>query len=146
MTAVRHSHEEMRRQSTGTGLLATGDVNLPRFEFGLHLIMDLAGCDKQLIEDQNIIGEWAVELVRLLDMRAYGEPQIVWFGEEKPVTAGYTAVQLIHTSSIVGHFSGHLRTAHLDVFSCKTFDPEIAMAWSEFSFRAAHTAYTVIGR
>jgi S-adenosylmethionine/arginine decarboxylase-like enzyme len=54
-------------------------------------------------------------------MVAFGEPQLVHFADytEK---AGWTVIQLIETSSIVGHFLDESGDLYLDVFSCKSFD------------------------
>ena len=56
-------------------------------------------------------------------MKAYGEPQIVMFGEGNK--KGYTLIQLIETSNIAGHFCEETNDLYLDVFSCKPFDKEV---------------------
>jgi S-adenosylmethionine/arginine decarboxylase-like enzyme len=63
--------------------------------------------------------------VNAIEMKAYGPPQIVKFGDGQ--TRGYTLVQLIETSNITAHFSEDTNNIFLDVFSCKDFDPEIAI-------------------
>jgi len=91
--------------------------------WGKHLILDAAGCSPKMIGSSIVIGNFTKDLVRRIDMKAYGDPQIVMFGTGNK--KGYTLIQLIETSNIAGHFVEENNTMYLDVFSCKDFDPEI---------------------
>jgi hypothetical protein len=46
----------------------------------------------------------------------------------------------------VFHFSDGKLTVHGNVFSCKKFDPRVALEFIEWFFRAEQTTYTVIAR
>ena len=70
-----------------------------------------------------VIGNFTRDLVRRIDMKAYGDPQIVMFGTGNK--KGYTLIQLIETSNIAAHFVEENNSMYLDVFSCKDFDPSI---------------------
>ena len=70
-----------------------------------------------------VIGNFTRDLVRRIDMVAYGDPQIVMFGTGNK--KGYTLIQLIETSNIAAHFVEENNSMYLDVFSCKDFDPSI---------------------
>jgi len=74
-------------------------------------------------------------------MVAYGEPQVVNFGSGNK--AGYTLVQLIETSNICAHFVEENDTMYLDVFSCKTFDPDtvVETARAYFGFLKYNVAF-----
>lgn len=89
--------------------------------WGQHLVLDLGGCNDNILTKQDI-ANFVNELVKAIDMVAYGEPQIVHFAKHSYEAAGYSLVQLIETSAIMGHFSDNTRQAYLDIFSCKTFD------------------------
>jgi S-adenosylmethionine/arginine decarboxylase-like enzyme len=91
--------------------------------WGKHLILDAAGCSPKRIRSAVIIKNFTNELVRRIDMVAYGDPQIVMFGTGNK--KGYTLIQLIETSNIAAHFVEENNTMYLDVFSCKDFDAEI---------------------
>ena len=67
-------------------------------------------------------------------MVAYGEPLIVHFAEHSYEAAGYSLVQLIETSAIMGHFSDNNRDAYLDIFSCKSIDKDTAIQVVEKHF------------
>ena len=92
---------------------------------GYHLILDCGGCDPALMSDYNNVDQWIRQLVRDIDMQPIGEPRIEYTAAEFPDKAGFTVVQVIVTSSIVAHFVDGLGQIYLDVFSCKTFDPEV---------------------
>lgn len=91
--------------------------------WGYHLTLDIGGCDPDLIRSKNNVAAFAKVLVDKIDMVAYGEPQVVHFGDGDK--EGFTLVQLIETSNITGHFCNSTNTAYLDVFSCKDFDPAV---------------------
>ena len=91
--------------------------------WGYHAILDAAGCDLDKMTSYENVYNFAKQLVKDIDMIAYGEPQIVNFGSGNK--AGYTLVQLIETSNICAHFANENREIYLDVFSCKPFDERI---------------------
>jgi S-adenosylmethionine/arginine decarboxylase-like enzyme len=91
--------------------------------WGYHAILDGAGCDLDKMTSYENIYNFAKQLVKDIDMVAYGEPQIVNFGSGNK--AGYTLVQLIETSNICAHFANENQEMYLDVFSCKPFDERI---------------------
>ena len=93
--------------------------------WGYHLIVNAGNCDPESIRDKDNIAKFTKELVKEIDMVAYGEPQIVHFGTGNK--AGYTLVQLIETSNICAHFTEETNDFYLDVFSCKKFDPSIVL-------------------
>ncbi|CAB4124939.1 SpeD S-adenosylmethionine decarboxylase [uncultured Caudovirales phage] len=90
--------------------------------WGYHLTLDCAGCDLQAIRDGETIAKFAAALVKNIDMKAYGEPQVVHFAAHDPTKGGYTLVQLIETSNITAHFVDASGEMFLDVFSCKEFE------------------------
>ena len=93
--------------------------------WGYHLILDCSLCDEYAIRDYDTIYAFTKQLVRDIDMVAYGEPQIVNFGSGNK--AGYTLVQLIETSNICAHFVNEDNTMYLDVFSCKEYDDQVVI-------------------
>lgn len=91
--------------------------------WGYHLHLDCSGCNNEAIKSHQTIYDFTKELVKAIDMVAYGEPQIINFGSEDK--AGYTLVQLIETSNIGAHFVNEYNHIYLDVFSCKNFDQKV---------------------
>jgi S-adenosylmethionine/arginine decarboxylase-like enzyme len=69
-------------------------------------------CDREAVRDANAIRAFCEDPVATIGMVAYRQP----------------VVQLIQTSAVTGHFCDAGGDAYLDVFSCKDFDPEGAVA------------------
>jgi S-adenosylmethionine/arginine decarboxylase-like enzyme len=88
------------------------------------MMLDCAGCPKVLITDEANILKFNNELVKRIDMEAYGDPQLKYFAEHDPNKAGYTLLQLIVTSNICVHFVDKGGVLYADVFSCKEFDQD----------------------
>ena len=104
--------------------------------FGAELILDLRGCDPKVIRSKTKLAAFARQLCRLIQMKRYGETILAHFGHKDPMTSGYSLVQLIETSSIVGHFSEGTNKAYLNIFSCKEFDPADAAEFCRKFFKA----------
>lgn len=95
--------------------------------WGQHLVLDLNGCPRELLADKENILEWNKELVKTIDMVAYGEPICEHFATHSHEAAGYTLLQMIETSNIAAHFAENIGQMYIDIFSCKQFDPEEAI-------------------
>ena len=89
--------------------------------WGYHLVLDASRCLPLTIRNKRHIENFATNLVRKIDMVAYGPPQVQYFGSGNK--GGFTLVQLIETSNITAHFCDESNDVYLDVFSCKPFDP-----------------------
>ena len=103
--------------------------------WGYHLILNAGGCDPDAIRSKQKIAAFVKELVAAIEMKAYGKPTIVNFGEGNKL--GYSLVQLIETSNITAHFVEETNDAYLDIFSCKTFDPAIAISVFDKHFNSS---------
>lgn len=104
--------------------------------FGWELIMDLYDCNPHAIADEEDIRRFAKELCDVIDMKAYGEPLTPYFGESQEHTKGFSLVQFIETSAIVGHFSEVKGSVYINIFSCKSFDYSKAEAFTKDFFGA----------
>ena len=96
--------------------------------WGQHLILDIGGADRRAVADAETIRAFCDELVGAIGMTAFGEPMIAHFAAHNPAAAGYSLVQLIETSSITAHFAEASGDIYLDIFSCKAFSEETAIA------------------
>ena len=105
----------------------------PEVWWGISSAIDIYGCDPDKIRDAELIKEFVVELCNLIEMKPFGETRVVHFGEDERV-AGFSMIQLIETSLISAHFANKTNTAYLDVFSCKTYDPEKVRTFTQKYF------------
>ncbi len=113
--------------------------------WGWHLVLNLYDCSLEKIQSAEVIREYVINLCDLIEMRRFGEPTIVNFGDDPRVT-GYSLVQLIETSNICAHFADQTRAVYLDIFSCKQFDPESAARFTMEVFQAGKASGTFIRR
>jgi S-adenosylmethionine decarboxylase len=138
-----------RRRAVSGTLTQRGSHHLRTLEdmvYGLELVLDLDGCDPEMIGNRHRLAAFAGGMVATIGMKAYGDPILEHFGHDDPITSGWTLVQLIETSSITGHFSDHLRRAHLNVFSCRLFDTDAALGYAARYLSARKAVATVLFR
>ncbi|WP_457571480.1 S-adenosylmethionine decarboxylase [Desulfovulcanus sp.] len=114
-------------------------------KYGVASSIDIYECDPDLIRDADAIRRFVVELCELIEMKRFGETQVVHFGEEERV-AGYSMVQLIETSLISAHFANMTNAMYLDVFSCKPYEPEVVRAFAQQYFGGKRSVMSVIFR
>jgi S-adenosylmethionine/arginine decarboxylase-like enzyme len=101
--------------------------------WGWHLVVDAYDCDLDSMKNKEHVENFARELVKEIDMVAYGEPQVIHFGSGDK--EGFTLVQLIETSNICAHFANDRKQIFLDVFSCKEFKEHIVLDVLEKYFK-----------
>jgi len=109
--------------------------------FGPHLTIDLYGCDAGLLMDAEHICKVLDEMPGLLDMRKISKPQIISY-EGTPGTfdkGGVSAFVIIATSHISIHTFVEQRYASMDIFSCKEFNVDKALAYAAGKFKAKKT-------
>lgn len=110
--------------------------------WGIASSVDIYDCEPDKIRDADFIRKFVADLCDLIEMKRYGEAQVVHFGEDERV-AGYSMVQLIETSLISAHFANQTNTAYLDVFSCKSYDPETVRRFAHISFGGSRSNLNV---
>jgi S-adenosylmethionine/arginine decarboxylase-like enzyme len=113
--------------------------------WGLCTSIDLRRCDPKIIRDRDRLHQFIIEVCDLIEMKRFGEPQIIHFGPTDRV-AGYSLTQLIETSCITAHFANETDNAYIDIFSCKMYQPMVAARFCKQFFGAEDMEYTVIIR
>ena len=113
--------------------------------WGLVVNVDLRNCNPESIRDPSKIKEFIIRLCDFIDMKRFGEPTIVHFGQDERV-AGYSITQLIETSLISGHFANDTNAAYLDIFSCKEYPPEKTAEFCREFFGAKSVIYNTVFR
>jgi S-adenosylmethionine/arginine decarboxylase-like enzyme len=135
---VKGNTDSMNNSDTwfGPGREVPSDV------WGIASSIDIYDCDPDAIRDADLIRRFTAELCELIEMKPFGETQVVHFGEDERV-AGYSMVQLIETSLISAHFANQTNAVYLDVFSCKPYDPETVREFARKYFRGQHTIINI---
>ena len=110
--------------------------------WGIAASIDIYSCNPETIRDAEAIKRFVAELCEQIEMKRFGETQVVHFGEDERV-AGFSMVQLIETSLISAHFANLTNTVYLDVFSCKAYNAETVQTFAETFFEGSHSLLNV---
>ena len=110
--------------------------------WGIASSIDIYQCCPEKIRCAETIRRFVIELCDLIEMKRFGDTQVVHFGEDERVS-GYSMVQLIETSLISGHFANLTNTAYIDVFSCKAYDPQVVQRFAQTFFEGSHSLINV---
>ncbi|MCA9363584.1 S-adenosylmethionine decarboxylase [Candidatus Kaiserbacteria bacterium] len=120
-------------------------------KYGIELVMDLHNCDPDTFTREKI-GQYFVELCDLIDMQ---RADLHWWDdldlpdeerETEPHLKGTSAIQFITTSNITIHTLDLLKAVYVNLFSCKSFDPEVAKKFTENWFKGEIVNSHVIDR
>lgn len=110
--------------------------------WGIAAAIDIYHCNPETIRNANQIRRFVAELCDLIEMKRFGDTQVVHFGEDERV-AGYSMVQLIETSLISAHFANLTNAVYLDVFSCKPYDADTVRTFSQGFFEGKESRLQV---
>lgn len=113
--------------------------------WGILTTVDLHACDPERIRSAQAIEKFVIQLCDLIEMKRFGDPIIVNFGEDERV-AGYSLAQLIETSLISGHFANQTNNVYLDIFSCKYYDPTTVAEFAKEFFKGTEYNINVVLR
>ena len=113
--------------------------------WGLLTSIDLFNCEPKTLRSRKKIEMYIIKLCNLIEMKRFGEPIIVRFGAN-PDVYGFSAVQLIETSCISGHFSEENNSIYIDIFSCKWYDQEKAVEFTKEFFGAENVKFNIVLR
>ena len=119
--------------------------------YGYELILDLHGCDAQLFNRDHLNG-FFTKLCALIEMEKcevyFWDDVGVPLAEQQtlPHSKGTSAVCFILTSTIVVHTLDLLSAVYVNIFSCKSVDPDAAADFTTHWFRAASCNRNFIAR
>lgn len=92
--------------------------------WGWHYSVD--GVGNENVRDGQKIKAFGDDVIKAIDMEAYGPCQLVHFGKDNKT--GWTWSQLITTSNACIHACDDSLELYFDVFSCKPIDVEVVKA------------------
>lgn len=106
--------------------------------WGWSTMIQISGCDKDLIKDESHLRRFLKELCEEIEMIPYGETQVKRFGSGE--LEGLSGFQFIETSSIVVHLDEFRNRAFIDIFSCKEYNGTKASIFAQKFFKGTgHT-------
>lgn len=119
--------------------------------YGFELVLDLHGCEAKLF-NRDHIDKFFTDLCNLIEMERcevhFWDDVGVSVEEQQtlPHTKGTSAVCFILTSTIVIHTLDILGAVYVNIFSCKSFDPDVAAKFTSEWFKAVSCNKTFIER
>lgn len=105
--------------------------------WGYHQSLDCANCSDG-IKSREVIEAFVKDLVKRIDMEAYGPPLIEHFATHDHTKAGYSLCQMISTSNISAHYVDATGESYIDIFSCKPFSREEVIQCVKDYFNPEH--------
>ena len=119
--------------------------------YGVELVFDMHDCDCTQFSRRSL-DSYFTQLCELIDMEKcevhFWDDVGVPLDEQQtsPQTRGTSAVCFILTSTIVVHTLDLLGAVYVNIFSCKTFDPEVAERFTREWFGGKTAKSTFIER
>lgn len=99
---------------------------------GKHLILDVHSNDYERMNNKDFVRDFLNKCVELINMRKLIEPVVV---EGATYNPGVTGFVIIETSHISIHTFSNVSRFNMDIYSCKTFDPESVKSFVLESFQ-----------
>lgn len=117
--------------------------------YGIEAIVDASGCDVSRFTRRDI-DAFILELCERIDMNpaleTYYWDEINGGACDDPHLKGVSAFRFIETSNIVIHTLTLIRAVFINIFSCKTFDPDEVGKFVTEYFSAEKIAMSVVER
>lgn len=115
--------------------------------FGLHLMLDLYDCSPNMLNDEHRVGEMLDVLIGKIGMRKLMEPFVLKAepnGKRDP--GGWSGFVMIQESHISIHTFVKRRFVTVDVYSCKSFEPNEVVEYFKDVFETGNVEKHIIGR
>jgi S-adenosylmethionine decarboxylase len=90
--------------------------------YGPHLMLDLAGCNAEILDDLDACFKLLNELPEKIGMTKITQPYVFRYRGVIPEDEGITGVTIIAESHISLHTYPRKGFAFVDLFSCRPFD------------------------
>ena len=102
----------------------------------MELIVDGHCSNTHLMTDREAMAAWLKAMAHVIDMTPFGEPVIQGFPwPESDDWDALSAVQFLKESAIVVHTYPERQAAFFNIFSCRDFDKDKALAFLKTTFR-----------
>ena len=102
--------------------------------FGPHLIIDGSQCDTRKLADRNLVERVLSDYPTAIGMTKIGGPYMFEYQAPDPAYSGVSGLVVIAESHIAIHTFPELDYFTMDIFSCKNFDHEKAIAYIKDAF------------
>lgn len=112
----------------------------------MHLLMDGYSADKSLLQDENFLRTVLTEYPGKVGMTRISEPYVIRYDDCPPEEWGISGFVFLAESHVAIHtFVEHL-FVNIDVFSCKDFDTDMAIADLKERFKLSQSRVSLAER
>ena len=118
----------------------------PEYGFGMHLMLDGYGCNRERLEDISLIYNFLSEYPAQIKMTKIMPPYVFRYDAENPQDWGISGFVLIAESHISIHTFPEKNYFSLDIFSCKNFDSEQAISYVSNLFATEKSEIKLLDR
>lgn len=115
--------------------------------FGMHLMLDGYRCSPELLNDANNVYEFLDTMPEKVGMRKLTKPYVVKAeGNDKKDPGGWTGFVIIEESHVSVHTFVKRGFVTVDVYSCRDFDADMAIAYIKEFFQIQEAETNVVIR
>jgi S-adenosylmethionine decarboxylase len=98
------------------------------FGDALHLKINMAGCNKDLLASVEKVKEYLDTTPGFINMTLIKESDPLVWEDENPEYSGVTGVSILATSHVSAHTFPNKGFAYIDIFSCSNFSIQDALS------------------
>lgn len=101
----------------------------------LHVMLDLYGCNPDLLANETLLREVLEEYPNRINMVKVGPAELRYIKTSSPLDDGYSGFVIIATSHVSLHAWAPYQMLNIDVFSCEEFSVEDVVAFACETFQ-----------
>lgn len=114
--------------------------------FGPHITIDLKGCPREILSNYDFHFEFLKGIPEMIGMTPITQPYVFPYSGLVPEDKGITGILIIAESHISVHSFEEKGYCFIDIFSCKPFDYDLAIAKTLEMFRPESHEINVVQR
>lgn len=111
-----------------------------------HVMLDLYGCNPELLADEAHLRRVLNEYPERIDMQKVGPVEVRYIKTSNPLDDGYSGFAIIATSHVSLHAWAPYGMINIDIFSCEDFDAAEAAAFAKEQFQCSDIEIHVVER
>ncbi len=101
----------------------------------LHVMLDLYGCNPNLLENETFLREVLDQYPARIGMQKVGPVELRYIKTNNPSDDGYSGFAIIATSHVSLHAWAPYGMVNIDVFSCEDFEVAEVVAFARRMFQ-----------
>lgn len=140
------NHKVNGKNSTNKNLSIDTKSSISKYGFGPHLMLDGYGCEKSKLTDIEEVYNLLDKLPNIINMTKIMPPYVFQYKGVKPEDWGLSGFVLIAESHISIHTFPEKNYLSFDIFSCKPFEHDKAIAYLISKFGIKKKEINVIDR